>query len=205
MSNERYGSDVFINCPFDAKYAPIFQAVVFCIFECGFRARCALEIDDSGQVRLERIVAIIRDCRLGIHDLSRTESDAATGLPRFNMPLELGLFLAAKWFGSGKQRDKVCLILDREPYRYQAFISDIAGQDIRDHHDEPTRVIAAIRRWLRPLVKDRPLPGETAINARYDLFRSELPEMCRELKLTNAEITFIDLTHLVEEWLRVNG
>jgi hypothetical protein len=87
-------------------------------------ARCALEIDDGSQVRIERILRIISECRFGIHDLSRTELDRRNRLPRFNMPLELGLFLGAKRFGNRAQREKVCLILDREPYRYQRFISD---------------------------------------------------------------------------------
>jgi hypothetical protein len=64
----------------------------------------------------------------GVHDISMTELDRLTGLPRFNMPLELGLFLGAHRFGSKDQRRKVALILDRERYRCQAFISDIAGR-----------------------------------------------------------------------------
>ena len=46
------------------------------------------------------------------------------------MPLELGIFLGAKRFGRAEQKGKVCLILDTERYRYQQFMSDIAGQDI---------------------------------------------------------------------------
>jgi len=41
-------------------------------------------------------VEIIRDSQFGIHDVSRVELDDANRLPRFNMPLELGLFLRAK-------------------------------------------------------------------------------------------------------------
>ena len=55
----------------------------------------------------------------------------AAGFPELSVSLELGLFLGAKAFSAeDKQRDKRCLILDVEPYRYQKFISDIAGQDI---------------------------------------------------------------------------
>lgn len=43
------------------------------------------------------------------------------------MPLELGTFLGAKHFGSEIQKKKTCLILDKEKFRYQKFISDIAG------------------------------------------------------------------------------
>ena len=47
--------DVFINCPFDSSYKPIFNAIVFAVCELGFRARCALEIDDAGDTRLDKI------------------------------------------------------------------------------------------------------------------------------------------------------
>ena len=34
---------MFINCPFDAVYEPLFDAIVFAVYDCGFIARCALE------------------------------------------------------------------------------------------------------------------------------------------------------------------
>jgi hypothetical protein len=124
---------VFINCPFDSQYQSLFEAIVFAVSICGFNPRCALEIDDGSQARIEKIFAIIGDCRFGIHDISKTDLDGATHLPRFNMPLELGIFLGAKKFGQGRQREKVCLIFDREKYRYQKFISDLSAYDIRAH------------------------------------------------------------------------
>jgi hypothetical protein len=86
--------DVFINCPFDLDYAATFQALIFTIYACGFRPRSARELDDAGQTRIEKLFNLIHECRYGIHDLSRTDLDATFGLPRFNMPLELGIFLA---------------------------------------------------------------------------------------------------------------
>ena len=124
--------DVFINCPFDLEYNPTFRALVFAIYACGFRPRSALELDDGGQTRIEKLFNLIDACRYGIHDLSRTELDAKHGLPRFNMPFELGIFLGAKRFGAG-QKAKRALILDIDRYRYQKFISDLAGMDIHEH------------------------------------------------------------------------
>ncbi len=112
-----FETSVFVNCPFDDAYKPMFEAIVFAVFDCGYRPRCALEAYDAGEVRIEKIAALVRNCRLGVHDISRTELNAA-GLPRFNMPFELGLFLGAKRFGNAVQRRKTCLVLDREPYRY---------------------------------------------------------------------------------------
>lgn len=106
--------DVFINCPFDPTYKPIFWAIVFTVLRSGFSPRCALEADDSSENRLSKIEAIIEECRYGIHDISRTEVDGDPPLPRFNMPLELGLFLGAKRYGNRDQKTKRALVLDRE-------------------------------------------------------------------------------------------
>lgn len=125
MANQKYRLSVFVNCPFDNRYRKLFQAIIFTIYDCGFIARSALEEDDASANRLEKIYAIIRSSKLGIHDISRTQLDSSTRLPRFNMPLELGMFLAAKEFGQGNQKQKNCLVLDSEPHRYLSFISDI--------------------------------------------------------------------------------
>ena len=103
MARSSYTSNVFINCPFDDQYGPIFDVLIFTIFDCGFVPRCAKEIDDSAQIRIDRIFKIINECKFSIHDVSRTELDPNTSLPRFNMPLELGMFLGARRFGGSHQ------------------------------------------------------------------------------------------------------
>jgi hypothetical protein len=109
------GRGVFINCPFDDEYQPLFEAVVFCVTACGFRARCTLEETDAGEVRIDTIYGLIRECNHGIHDISRTEVKGQPyQLPRFNMPFELGIFLGAKKFGRPSLK-KRCLVMDRAP------------------------------------------------------------------------------------------
>lgn len=98
-----YADSVFLNCPFDDDYRPLFRTIVFTIHDAGFVARCALEISDASRDRLTRIESIIERCRYGIHDISRTEV-GGSGLPRFNMPFELGLFMGSKRYGGRKQR-----------------------------------------------------------------------------------------------------
>src|SRR5271165_5747846 len=60
-----------------------------------------------------------------------TPTPVKTGVLR--QSLELGLFVGFKYSGDARQQKKRLLILDKEPYRYQRFLSDIAGQDIRSH------------------------------------------------------------------------
>jgi hypothetical protein len=79
-----------VNCPFDDEYRPLLRAAIFTVQACGFTARIALENTGSEGVRLDRLVKIIGECELGIHDLSRVRAVAPAGLPRFNMPFECG-------------------------------------------------------------------------------------------------------------------
>lgn len=102
MRSAHYTDNVFINCPFDVAYKPLFDAMVFTVHDCGFIARGAL---------------IIADCRYGIHDISRTELDENSGFPRFNMPLEFGVFLGAKKFGVAEQKSKLLLIIQARKSR----------------------------------------------------------------------------------------
>ena len=162
MRSVHYTDNVFINCPFDAAYKPLFDAMVFTVHDCGFIARCALEEEDASQVRIDKIYTIIADCRYGIHDIS--------GLPRFNMPLEFGVFLGAKKFGVVEQKRKKCLVLDKELYRYQQFISDIAGQDIQAHNNEVETLVRVVRNWLRTASGRQTIPGGNIIWERYQTF-----------------------------------
>ena len=199
-----YVNNVFINCPFDEEYLPIFRAIIFTIFDCGYIARSAREVDDSSEVRIDKIIKIISKCKYGIHDISRTELDKETNLPRFNMPLELGLFLGAKRFGMGIQKTKVCLVLDRKPHRYQSFISDIAGQDIQSHKDEVSDAIRVVREWLSNVSKGVILPGGKKVLERYRKFTSKLPVLCEKVGLTIDEMIFNDYTAVIYEWLKEN-
>ena len=203
MPGADYERSVFVNCPLDDEYRYLFEAIVFAIQDCGFITRCALEVADASEVRIDKITRIIGDCRLGLHDISRTDPDSITNLPRFNMPLELGLFLGAKRFGRAEQKSKTCLILDVERHRYQKFISDIAGQDIAAHNGDVSKAIRCVRDWLsyaKPTAIR--IPGGKTIAARYAAFREELPDTCEEIHLSIDEFTFNDYLTQVEEWLK---
>jgi hypothetical protein len=195
--------DVFINCPFDATYRQTFNAMVYVIIRSGFRPRCALETDDAAQNRFSKISDIVEECRYGIHDISYTGVDGDPPLPRFNMPLELGLFLGAKRFGEKPQKSKRCLVMDVERYRFQRFISDLAGQDIHAHGGAPDRVIEIVAAWLRQQSRVGNIPGGRAIAREYDTFLAELPAICAVRELEPEELTYGDFTVLVGEYLAV--
>jgi len=193
--------DVFVNCAFDQQFQPIFLAIVFAIIRSGFRARCALETQDGAENRFSKIQSIIEQCRYGIHDISRTESDGEPPLPRFNMPLELGVFLGAKRYGEAEQRRKRALILDREPYRYQRLISDIAGQDIAAHGGDASTAIVVVCSWLRQQSRVTSVPGGEAIAKEYATFQQDLPEILSARALSASEMTFGDFCAIAAAWI----
>jgi hypothetical protein len=200
MTSSVSACSVFINCPFDEPYQAFFDAIVFTVARCGFVARCAMEIDDAASTRIEKIVKLIRDCPYSIHDLSRTELSSTSGLPRFNMPFELGLFLGAQRYGPPAQRNKRCLVMDKQAYRYQQFISDIAGQDVWSHENKVDALITRVRHFLRTLLPK--LPGPKKIYDDLQEFNAAKPRICEELELNPTELAFVDFTYIVAYYLK---
>lgn len=193
--------DIFINCPFTPDYRDHFRAIVFTVIRSGFNPRCALETDDGAQNRFDKICDIIGECRLGVHDISKTELDKNSKLPRFNMPLELGVFLAARRFGPREQKSKRCIIFDREPYRYQAFISDISGQDIHAHGNKLEALITKMASWLRAESRDKTVPGGKVIAEEFAGFTAALPRICGDRRLAVEELTYPDYLTLAVDWI----
>jgi hypothetical protein len=202
MALTQFETNVFVNCPFDARYQPLLRAMLFTIVACGFTPRVALEDGDAGANRQDKIRRLILESRLGIHDISRTDSDARSGLPRFNMPFELGLDIGARYFGTGKLKYKKLLVLDKERYRYQQFLSDIAGQDIAAHADTRDVLIENVRDWLNGHRDGGPpLMGAAGITESIDDFSAALPAMCHKNRLEPEKLNFQDFLFYTTEWI----
>lgn len=159
-------------------------------------------MDDSSETRIDKLYSIIEQSRFGIHDLSRTELDPGSGLPRFNMPLELGIFLGAKRFGDETQRKKRALILDTKPYRYQAFISDLAGIDPRAHDNDPRQMVRLTRDWLWTVSKRTTIPSPSALLATFDRSTEAFPRVAESAGVSPEEVGYSDFERLVVAWLK---
>lgn len=198
---------VFINCPFDNGFKPILRAMVFTIISSGYHPRSALDATDGAEMRVGKIATMIGECDWGIHDISRIEVDAA-GIPRFNMPMELGIHLGARLLGEGRHRRKRALILEAERHRYDAVLSDISGQDIEVHDNDPEQAIRCVRNWLSEHRSRNaaPLPGAAAMQSDYRLFQGEVGALlaARRLDLLD-ELTHSDFLFAVRDWLAVRA
>ncbi len=137
---------VFINCPFDAEYALLFDAIVFATTCCGFLARSALESGNVAEPRMMRIANAVYSSKYSIHDLSRCRGEGNQGLARFNMPLELGIAMGRRIAEGEDAHD--WLILVPEGHGYIQFISDLAGYDPKTYDNTVDAVVRRVVVWL---------------------------------------------------------
>jgi len=146
--NKDFEKSVFVNCPFDEGYKALLLPLLFTIHFARLKPRIALEASDSGSPRISKILEMIKQCKYGIHDLSRCQASKAGEYFRLNMPFELGLDVGCKNFGRAEQKNKKCLILESEKYRYQAALSDLSNSDILNHDNNPETMVYQVRNWL---------------------------------------------------------
>lgn len=176
----------------------------------------------SDDERLSKIIRLIRNCKLGINDISRVEtnvrkneevaspirnnSETTPSYPRFNMPFECGLFFGARHFGVKRQKEKQILILDSVEFRFQKTMSDISGKDPGCHNNDPILAIGCVRRFLSDKLKDgNRLPGEEAMTHTYADFQKKLPALLSAFEISAAEIRrrdyWSDYVKIVDKYL----
>ena len=136
---------VFLNCPYDADFKPLFDALLFTSVCCGFLPRCALDSGSSGTPRIDRIVTTLQACPYSIHDLSRCRGEGQESLARFNMPLELGM---AVMLAKEREGDHEWMALAPEGPRYEQYASDLSGFDLERYDGSVPMVVRKVASWL---------------------------------------------------------
>ncbi|WP_299175800.1 hypothetical protein [uncultured Brevundimonas sp.] len=116
------------------------------------------------------------------------------------MPFELGIFLGAKKFGSKEDKQKRCLVLDIEQYRFQMFLSDIAGADIQAHGNNVGELAATVRNWLMN-VSRRAMPGPADLHRAMADFFAERNDLAVTAGFDPASVPYADFERLVVGWL----
>lgn len=143
-----YEKSVFINCPFDDAFAPLFHAIVLTVVARGFTPRCARETEGQADPRMTRIARGLMDSKYSIHDLSRFQGEGAENLARFNMPLELGMAIGLRHASTENNRRHNWTALVPANFVHHRFVSDLAGYDIPAHNGQPPGIIRAVAAWL---------------------------------------------------------
>jgi hypothetical protein len=196
-----FAKNVFLNCPFDEDYLPLLRPALYTILHLGLTPKIALANPDSGQPRIERIIAIIQDSKFAIHDISRLQATKVGEYFRLNMPLELGIDIGCRRFKSGKWRQKRCLILETKKYRYQAAISDISNSDIASHANRPINVVREIRNWLN-VHADLKAQGPQEIWTRFNEFMAANYATMRANGYSSSDIRKQPIAELIPQMLQ---
>jgi hypothetical protein len=168
-----FETNVFINCPFDKEYTPLLRTLAFVLLSLDLEPKLSQTLS-SATIRINQIKQHIRSCKYSIHDLSRSKALKKGELPRFNMPYELGLDIGAAEYGGKKLKGKKVLILETERYHYQKVLSDIAGQDIANHHDDPQTLTLRVRNWFSDNTDGPTLPSASQIWHALNQFNGDL-------------------------------
>jgi len=196
-----FDKSVFVNCPFDDDFAPLLQAIVFCLVDCGLQPRLATERGDSSELRLNKILELMKASKYAIHDLSRMAATEVGELSRMNMPFELGVDFGLAEGSKGILATKEFLVLGEERYEYQAAISDIAGWDIMAHGGEYSEAIRVVRKWLasKPGLN---VPAASQIEGNYVGFMEWDIERHVDWSLTDLnDRPTVELLDSMQEWL----
>jgi len=145
---------------------------------CGFGLipRATIEIP-GGQRRLDRIFALIRQCRYSLHDLSRVELNRVhPPTPRFNLPFELGLAVASAKLQRVREN---WYVFEAVRHRLSKSLSDLDGSDPYIHNSTPERLL---RELTNALVRRRRQPTVRQLEDLYSDLKKAVPALKRELK-----------------------
>ena len=135
-------NSVFLNVPYDEEFSSLYIAYIVGLYQLDLVPHLASEIP-GGDRRLNKIIKLIQSCRYSIHDLSRVElSVAPSVVPRFNMPLELGMTIT--WEKLYPSRH-TWFVWESESYRLQTSASDLNGTDPCIHNGTPEGVFRELR------------------------------------------------------------
>ncbi len=200
-----FETSAFINCPFDDAYEPILQAILFCLVRFGLKPGIATERSDSGEARLEKIKELILDSKYSIHDLCRCQSSGPGEHYRMNMPFELGMDFGCRSFGGYPLDQKKILVLEEQKYRYQAAISDLAGNDIEAHEGDYSKAMRKVRNWITSLGGFE-LLGASKILGEYDDFHKWYYDRQRAAGFSQEDIEDYPTGELIDamgEWMRL--
>ena len=193
MPRSRRIDSVFLNIPYDREFEDLYLAYIVGLTQLGLRVNATFAVPNQG--RLETIIGMIEESKYSVHDLSRIQ--LSKGIPRFNMPVELGLALYRSHVTRGKHR---VYVFEAKHYRTQRSTSDINGIDPQIHHGNVKGIMAGLRNVFRQ-ARDATTVPEMLIT--YRAVRKKLPELrlnagARSLFQASAFQDLVALAALVE-------
>jgi hypothetical protein len=169
VPGKRRIESVFLNIPYDDAFENLYLAYIVGLTQLGLAINAALAVPNQG--RLATIIELMDKSDFSIHDLSRVE--VSRGVPRFNMPVELGLALYRSHITNGQHG---VFIFERKQYRAQRSTSDVNGIDPQIHNGTVRGLMSGLRNILR---QPRDVATVPEMLASYRAVKQRIPEMRR--------------------------
>jgi hypothetical protein len=116
------------------------------------------------------------------------------------MPFELGLDIGCQTYGQNRLRRKKSIILDATAHAYDISLSDIPGQDIETHANDPKQLIITIRNWISRNYQRRSFPPGEEIWAEYIQFTTLTKAVLISKNI--HQLNTSDYIKYVKVWLR---
>ena len=197
--------NVFINCPYDNDYRHLMHLLIYMVCKFSHKPQLAgmyADVDD----RMTKILKMIQESEIGIHDISLMEFDGKNNLARFNMPFELGIDYAYKKYVNENSK---LLIMEKEPYLSKKALSDLSGNDIVAHKNDPEEFIKSIRNFFIGLYSLKNIKYQAAIMNEYQTvfeywLRDKLTSLGYPQKYLNMEISISEFVGFVEDFFKEN-
>jgi len=204
-----FRTNVFINCPFDKEYKSILRPMLFTIVYFGFNPRLASERSDSLEQRIEKILTLIKECKYSIHDLSRLKAEKAKELFRLNMPFELGIDYGCRRASVSYLNGKKCLILEKSRFDIKKALSDLAGIDIKNHDNKPSKTVQVLQHWFIETVGlDDDVPSPSALWDKFNEFSYDFYERRKSEGYSKDDLRMMPVPQyirFIKRWIDSNS
>jgi hypothetical protein len=200
-----FENNVFINCPYDPEFYSLLRPLLFTVIYLGFHPKIASERSDSGEQRIDKICELIKESKYSIHDLSRLKCNKKGEFYRLNMPFELGIDYGGRRFGTNRLKDKRCLILEKGVYDYRSALSDFSGVDIKNHDNDPAKMVRAIRNWFLETVGLKNVDSPTVIWYKFNDFTFDFYEKRESEGFSDEDLEIMPVQEyigFIENWVR---
>lgn len=198
INSNQIQKKVFINCPFDNEYLVLLRPLLFSVIYLGYEPLIASQRIDSGEIRIHKIIELIKQSDHSIHDLSRVQAKNVGEYFRLNMPFELGIDWGYKSFSN---KNKQFLVLEDKAHSASRALSDFSGCDPESHENDPQKICRAVRNWIVNLDQNFNQPGASKVWDEFNYFLTNLYDIDNQSNEDIEKMPIPEFIGNIKKWI----
>ncbi|MCE2733039.1 MAG: hypothetical protein ACK57K_08015 [Chryseotalea sp.] len=96
------------------------------------------------------------------------------------------------------------MILETERFHYQKVLSDIAGQDIENHDDDPRTLIRKVRNWFDSQRVRKSYPSPTEIWIAFNQFSADMNDelLGKYSQIDIDDMQVVEYLSFANDWIK---